>query len=241
MNDTQWYKRWFNQNYLHLYAHRNLQDAETHYRLILDTINPGQTDFILDLGCGTGRYVHLFHRDGYRIAGMDLSRVLIESGRKKYRGLDWILGDMRHVPGRFDIILSLFTSFGYFESPDEDEGVVRSVVSSLSPGGIFWLDFLNRDQVINNLVPRSQSRLPDGTVFVERRKICDNRIIKEIHIRSEKGEETYMESVFLYSRKDLEGMFRRCGLNVERCFGNYSGDRYDSGSDRLILMGKKNG
>ncbi len=40
-------------------------------------------------------------------------------------------------PDKFDAIINLFTSFGYFEDPEEDKQVLKSMLVSLKPGGKF--------------------------------------------------------------------------------------------------------
>ena len=70
-----WFEHWFDENYLRLYRHRNMQDAERQVKLILETLGPTPSDHILDLGCGEGRHVKLFHNYGLNIIGLDLSAV----------------------------------------------------------------------------------------------------------------------------------------------------------------------
>ena len=37
-------------------------------------------------------------------------------------------------PGRFDVVVNLFGSFGYFEDPEDDRRVVANAYASLRPG-----------------------------------------------------------------------------------------------------------
>ena len=52
--------------------------------------------------------------------------------------------DMRRIPYRdfFGAILSIFTSFGYFEADEDNEAVLRSAHAALRPGGTFLMDYL---------------------------------------------------------------------------------------------------
>ena len=152
-----WFKKWFDENYLLLYSHRDCEDAEKQVQLIIHTFNPKKNAKLLDLGCGDGRYLYLFNKRGFQTFGLDLSERLLRKGMEKYKNPNVILGDMRAIPGHFDIILSLFTSFGYFEIERENEKVLDSVSESLNKGGWFWLDFLNPTVVKKNLVKESMS------------------------------------------------------------------------------------
>ena len=236
-----WYRRWFDHNYLLLYCHRDHRDAEAQVQLILDTLTLPPAATILDLGCGEGRHAALFRDRGYRVFGLDLSAALVRQGRQKYRDLNFIIGDMRAIPGRFDLIVSLFTSFGYFDGDGENRKVLDSVFSSLHAGGIFWLDFLNPHHVRENLVPETVSCPSAGIRVRERRRIADGRIVKDIYFENDGAETLYVESVALYTRKDLESMLLKSGFRLLGSFGNYRGEPWAADSERTILFTRREG
>jgi SAM-dependent methyltransferase len=207
--------------------------------LILQVINPRPGDRILDLACGDGRYTYLLNTRGYRVVGLDLSKELITEGHDKYGSLNLVVGDMRVIPGRYDIILSLFTSFGYFDDDGENQRVFQSVGSSLSDGGFFWLDFLNPGFIVENLIPETVTEISSKCQVIERRKIEKNRIVKDIYFSEGDDTKHYQESVRLYSREELESMFVKAGIQPVGCFGDYRGSQWEYNSDRTILYGKK--
>jgi SAM-dependent methyltransferase len=237
--ETPWFQQWFDENYLILYRHRNRSEAKKQVQLIIDTVNPSKDAAILDLACGEGRYTMLLDEKGYRVTGLDLSETLVTRGREKYPQLDLRVGDMRHIPGKFDLILSLFTSFGYFETDEENEEVVRSVYEALNPGGVYWLDFLNAQELESNLVPESVSQLSPEIRVIENRKIENGRIIKDIHFKNNGEEKCYTESVRLFTCNQLEKIFKKYGFQLEHCFGDYQGSQWTLESPRTILVGIK--
>lgn len=234
-----WYEQWFDENYLLLYRHRDCRDAEAQVKLILETLDIPICSSILDLGCGEGRYTHLFQHKGYRIYGMDLSECLVREGRARYGDLPLIVGDMRAIPGRFDVIVSLFTSFGYFPSHEENARVLSAVHEALQPNGWFWIDFLNPPAIEKNLVPESVSRFPGDIEVVERRKIENRRVIKDIFFKREGEVSRYKESVELFTREELETMLANAGLTPEGSFGDYHGTRWCPDAPRTILYARK--
>lgn len=238
-NETPWYEQWFDENYLLLYHHRNRTDAKKQVSLIIDTLKPTKETAILDLCCGEGRYAALLKEKGYKVTGVDLSNTLISIGKERYPDLDLRVGDMRHIQGKFDLILSLFSSFGYFESDEENEKVLLSIYKALNPGGVFWLDFLTAQEVEKNLNPRGISRYSTHIEVEEIRKIENGRIIKDIHFKKNGEEKHYRESVRLFTRENLEEMFKRVGFEVKYCFGDYSGAEWTPDSPRTILIGTK--
>jgi len=232
---------WFDENYRMLYRHRNSDDAREQVRLILDTLKPGKETTILDLGCGEGRYTAILKKKGRRVFGLDLSETLVKIGKTKEPHLDLLVGDMRAIPGCFDVILSLFTSFGYFDTDRENEAALSSVYQALNPAGYYWLDFLNAEYVKKNLVPESHARLLSGIEVVEKRKIIKGRIIKEIHFKNngDGTDKNYKESVCLYSRQRLEEMLKKAGFWLRHCFGDYRGGPWNPDTERTILVGQK--
>lgn len=248
--ETPWFEQWFDENYLLLYTHRDHSDAAAQVRLIIDTVHITKDTSILDLACGEGRYTYLFHEKGYHITGIDLSETLVNSGIQKHPHLDLRVGDKRDIQGRYDLILSLFTSFGYFETDDENEQVLRSVYHALKPGGTYWLDFLNVEQVAAQLIPETVTQLTEDIRVVEHRRIENGRIIKDIQFLQGTAPpaakeavppppRTYHESVRLFTCEELTAMFERSGFEVTHCFGDYRGNKRTHDSPRTIVVGRK--
>lgn len=237
--EAPWYKQWFDENYLLLYRHRDLDDAREQFRLILDVLKPDKKNTVLDLACGEGRYASFFDKSGYRVLGLDLSETLIRRGKEKYPDLGLVVGDMRSIPGKFDLILSLFTSFGYFEEDRENRLVLDAVYAALNENGIFWLDFLNSTYVRHHLVPDNFSQISTDIHVREKRKIAGSRIIKDIYFKGNGTTTHYRESVRLYTRWELEEMLQEAGFSLEGCFGDYRGEAWSEDCRRTILYGRK--
>src|SRR5687768_2926678 len=86
---------------------------------------------ILDVPCGQGRHAHLLAEAGFNVDGVDYSPTLLRIARKRGTGarLRYRRGDMRRLPGpwkgRFDAVLNLFTSFGFFADPGDDQSLIH--------------------------------------------------------------------------------------------------------------------
>ena len=111
--------------YPFLFTDRKLEAAEAEVESVLELAGIHQGD-VLDLACGPGRHSVALAKKELRVTGVDLSSVLLRRARE--RGLadnvdvEWVQEDMRRFvrPESFDLAISLFTSFGYFESRDDD-------------------------------------------------------------------------------------------------------------------------
>ncbi|MCK4835331.1 MAG: class I SAM-dependent methyltransferase, partial [Candidatus Aminicenantes bacterium] len=207
--------------------------------LTIQVIDPKKDQLIMDLACGDGRYTYLLNCRGYKTIGLDLSKELINEGKNKYGPLNLVVGDMRAIPGKYNIIFSLFTSFGYFNDDKENYKVFQSVSSSLVSNGLFWLDFLNPGFIMENLIPETITEISSKCQIVEKRKIVKNRIVKDIFFFEGNDKKHYQESVRLYSRTELESMFENVGIQTRGCFGDYRGNQWEYNSERTIIYGKK--
>lgn len=237
-SNVEWFQKWFDENYLLLYCHRDTSDAEEQVKLVLKTLEPEKGWKILDLGCGNGRHSRIFHRKGFSISGMDLSKELLEDGLAQVPDLDLFQGDMRDIPGEYNLILSLFTSFGYFTNDEDNEEVIASIATSLTPGGWFWMDFLNPGYVEAHLIPRSERELSGGVLVTELRVIEDGFVKKEIHFTTENGRRDYCEQVKLYTAEQLDWFFRDNGIKPVGRFGSYTGEPWSDSSPRTIIYGQ---
>jgi len=248
-NGKEWYRHWFSLDYLSLYSHRDEEDAALVVDLIERCISVDKDSRILDLCCGDGRHSVEFAKRGYNnITSLDLSAVLLNVGKRRISrqrfndaSVDFIKADMRTLPfsSCFDLVVNLFTSFGYFED-GENKDVIISIKGILKKGGYLFLDYLNKAYVYNNLKPETISRV-NCKVVTERRSLVDlgRRIEKKIIIESNGNTEDYLESVRIYSPEELVEMFTQIGFEITNIFGDYTGSSLKENSPRTILVAKK--
>ena len=72
---------------------------------------------VLDVCSGPGRIAGMLARAGYEVTAVDRDHESIEGGRRAYPAVAFIERDMREVgglAGRFDAVICLWQSFGYF-------------------------------------------------------------------------------------------------------------------------------
>ncbi len=235
-----WYKDWFGEEYLELYAHRDAGEADRHVEFVTRHLGDGRPRAVLDLACGAGRHTAALRRHGFRTLGVDLSLTLLAHPPR----VPCVTGDMRCLPfaaATFDWILNFFTSFGYFESERENFRVLEEIVRLLTPEGRYLIDFLNSDYVVSRLEPREAREVEGRQVEIERWFDEESRRInKRIRLCATEGPpRTYLESVRAYSREEVTIGLRWAGLEVDATFGNFRGDPFHSDSERLIIVGHK--
>lgn len=236
-----WYKEWFGQDYLELYAHHDDEEAERHVAFVVDHLRWPTPGRVLDLACGAGRHHAALERRGLPVVGVDLSLTLLAAAPRPAR---LVAGDMRclpFAPDSFDWLLNFFTSFGYFESERENFRVLEEIARLLAPNGRFLIDFLNRDRVLAELKTRETVWVGGREVAIERSyNEATRRIDKRMRLVDAKGRNTtFVESVRAYDRDEVTIGARWAGLEVDQCYGNFDGDLYHRDSPRLIVVGHK--
>ena len=173
--DTPWYVQAFDATYLRVYAHRTNEEAEARADGIVKLLGVRAGHRVLDVACGEGRYSRALARRGMRVAGLDLSRDLLQEAKERSPMLpgtpDYFRGDIRRLPYRnqFEAAMSMFTSFGYFDSREDDLAVFQGVSRALLPGGRFLIDFLNPMKVREGLVEREAQDIGNFTLHITRR------------------------------------------------------------------------
>jgi 2-polyprenyl-3-methyl-5-hydroxy-6-metoxy-1,4-benzoquinol methylase len=244
---SDWFKAWFNHPaYLKLYAHRSLEEAEQTIATLLKFISVQKPNpKALDIACGSGRHAVALAENGFQVTANDLSSTLLAEAKKlaesKNLTLTFTQIDMREIAfeEEFDVIVQLFTSFGYFENDDEDKIVLQNVARALKPGGWYVLDFLNEHLVRNTLQPESRRTLDTLDVF-EQRMIFGERVVKSITLRENGETHRFIESVRLYSKEELTAMLTAVGLRLHHYLGDYHGAEFhQETSPRLILIAQK--
>ena len=237
---TEWFERWFGKEYIALYPHRNVAEAEHIVALIEGLLGGKKVERVLDLACGAGRHSGILANHWWTV-GLDLSEVLLELAHRDAIPAEFVRGDMRVLPfadSAFDLVVNLFTSFGYFADDESHHRVVREVARVMRGGGTFVLDFLNTTQLRRTLVPYDEREIA-GSIVEQRREISgDGRyVIKHICIRGS-GQE-FTERVRLFDKDDLSAMMVDAGFHIEAVYGNYDASPVTGDSPRVILFGRR--
>lgn len=201
---------------------------------------------VLDLGCGPGRHSIPLARLGAQVTGVDRSPFLLEKARSRAESkrldIEWVQEDMRSFvrPDAFDLVINLFTSFGYFED-EENRTVLRNVFRSLAPGGFFIIDVMGKEIVARGFAASAVDKHPDGSIWVQSREIIDDwyRIRTRLFlIRDQKVTEASFDTA-LYSGRELADLLKRAGFAQVKLFGSLQGIPYDLKAQRLVAVATK--
>lgn len=201
---------------------------------------------ILDLCCGMGRHSIEFARQGFQVTGVDLTlsylKIAKEYAKEKEVNIEFIQEDMRTFcrANTFDVIVNLFSSFGYFEDKNDDCQVIKNVYTSLKPNGLFLIDIFSKEILARIFKERNWYEV-DGNITLEERKITKNwSWIEERRIFIKNGEKReFTMSLRIYSAIELMTLLEDCGFNRIDVFGDLKGAPYDHTAKRLIMVAYK--
>lgn len=244
MTESPWFRRWFGEDYLRLYPHRDQQEAEDAVDLLLARVPLQGDSSVLDLACGPGRHLQALASRGIQAFGLDLSFPLLRKATEAAPGCPLVRGDMRNLPFRddaFHLVTSFFTSFGYFETEGEDRDVLAEIRRILRPGGHLLLDYLNAEWVRRTLTPRDSREVGGREVVQARRLVEGGRAVeKEIVIQDAAGPGTrrFRERVRLYGAQELEALMADQGLEPLERLGDYQGGPTAPDAPRVILLAR---
>ena len=193
---------------------------------------------ILDLACGEGRHSINLNKMGYDVTGVDLSVKNIKNASKyESENLKFKIHDMRKPFGqKFDLVVNLFTSFGYFDDFKDNLKTLDSIKSSLKKNGLAVIDFLNIKYLKNNLIHKNTEEI-DGIKFHLNRSIKNGFLTKKISFKHELNEYNFEEKVRSLDLIDFKSMFKQSNIEILHIFGDYKLTSFDeNNSKRLIFI-----
>lgn len=243
LKTKEWFGTWFDSPYYHiLYKNRDDDEAKAFIDQLVNYFNFSKDELIQDLACGKGRHAIYLNKKGFHVVGLDLSQQNIAyASQFANERLQFYVHDMR-LPWegvKFDYILNLFTSFGYFETKGENQQSVHAIAAGLKPGGKLLIDFLNPYTVINNLVPDEIKRV-NGIDFHINKSLKGEFIVKDIKFEHRGKQYAFSEKVKAVRRKNFMKYFKNAKLELVDLFGDYELNPYIAEkSDRMIFVLRK--
>ena len=200
---------------------------------------------ILDLCCGPGRFAIPLARMGYSVTGVDATGFLLDIARNRASlenvEVEWVEEDMRSFrrSGSYDLVLNMFTSFGYFQDHADNMKVLENVKESLRHGGKFVMEIMGKETLASIFHSVTDEETDDGLLLIQRHRIEDgwNRIENDwLLIDKESVLGRWKFSHWVYSANELKNMLRDSGFSNVDVYGNLEGAPYNSESGRLIAV-----
>jgi D-alanine-D-alanine ligase len=222
-----WWRTLFDSIYLKtdgdVVENLNATKQEVDGILSVTELNPN--DILLDLCCGQGRHcLELARRGFHHLTGVDRSRYLVRLARRRAKQeslkIAFHEGDARRFRSkelRYQCVMVLGNSFGYFDKEDDDKSVLQTARAALHGGGILVLDLADGDWQRQNFMPRSWEWIDENHFVCRERAISADQsrlISREVVVHAERGvivDQFYAER--LYSQDAILALLEECGFD----------------------------
>lgn len=233
----------------------NEENSQTTNRTVEGILRRHEIKSVLDLTCGTGSQVFWLSKLGYEVVGADINKNMLDVARKKAaeQGLElpFYQGDMRTSSfGEFDAVITIFHAIGHLSVPDF-EIALGNIHENLKMGGVYIFDIFNLNYLLdgNNI-----SKLTIDQTQINGRTKCRDIQYSTI---SEKGVLASFTTSFIqegssaprrlmcsqtmqvYTAKQLEEMLERNGFESLGPCAIDGGTFSDTGSERVVMVGRK--
>ncbi|MGO8836571.1 MAG: class I SAM-dependent methyltransferase [Limisphaerales bacterium] len=245
-------KEWFDDDTfwreLHpfMFPEKRFADAAAQTGQVLKLTKP-KGKAVLDLCCGPGRWAIPLAQKGFSVTGVDRTKILLAAAKTRAKAakikIEWVRADMRDFlrPDSFDLVLSMLTSFGYFDRPDEDRLVLRNMFANLKAGGVCLIELAGKEQIARVYQPTSSDTLPNGDILVQRHRIADawTRIHNEWILVRKGRTKSFKFHHTIYSAQELSDRLAEAGFKHIKVYGSLDGDEYGPNAQRLIVVARK--
>ena len=210
----------------------------------------GRPRLILDLPCGYGRHSIALAKHGHLVVGSDinsihLSRARAEAGKQGV-AVDFRQENMLEIDyeKKFDIVINMFYSFGFFETDEENMEVLRRIYAALRSCGRFLMHTdVNIPRIMAGKYKQDEIRtLSSGN----RLRVIDhfNPETKRIEgawiISNLAGKEIRKDySVRVYEKNEFITMCLQAGFSKCIAYGNWKEKAYSEDSEEIMFVATK--
>jgi SAM-dependent methyltransferase len=256
----EWYRLYFDEHYEPIQRiYRPEAERELAFLQAAADLRPDSQ--VLDLGCGRGR-ITIPLRQKCSITALDMSEEIIKEMKTLYPNtpgrLEWINQDAKVVPstaslqrlqGKFDVVVCLFNSFGYFDDANDNRAVIDAVHWLLKPSGHFVLEIDNPHYLRKKAHLERQATSPDyGGELARSDLVSDSRRITQFIVRH-RGMAWAMPtvSIELYSPDEMMSLLTQKGFEItlDDLYFDFSTDASFPGlsdptqPERIIFVARK--
>jgi SAM-dependent methyltransferase len=202
---------------------------------------------VLDLCCGPGRHSVALAKRKFQVTGVDRTRFLLNKARQRAKSarvrVEFVRADMREFvrPASFNLVINLFTAFGYFDRKDDDRLVLRNICASLKPKGVCVIDVMGKERLAKGFATATEDRHADGSMLIQVHEIFDDwtRIRNEWILLKGNRARRFKFHHTIYSGQELKELLRAAGFADVKLYGDFDGQPYGLDAPRLIAVARK--
>ena len=201
-------------------SQENHKLARKEVSFLISALGLKKKQSVLDIPCGTGRYALVFAQKGFSVEGIDINDACLKIAKKNCQGMKNVQikkGDMRKLlwaKGKFDIILNMFTSFGYFQTDRGNTQILKGFFQALKPGGKLIVQTINKNWILSRFSPFSWEETPHLHIITKRKFSKTNYLeaTQAFLYKKSKKWETSCHRIRLYSIPEMKTLMKKVGF-----------------------------
>lgn len=234
-------------------AAQTVEETQLDLDLLIEMLEFGPGDAVLDIFCGYGRHALPLAQMGALVTGVDISIEYIESlqaeAHRKRVSIEAICDDFLTTPalanreGSFDAAYCLGNSFAFFP-PEVMLQFMQRIATLLRPDGRL---LIHSGMVAEVVLPDFQERnwmevANDITVLVENKyDPLTSRIDQHLTYFRRTSDQTVqseqrLAQYYIYTLSELTRMFKLAGLTVETLFGTVDQEPFFVGDEGVWMV-----
>lgn len=226
----------------HMFPEDRVSRAEEQVESLVSLLEIEEGSF-LDIPCGIGRHSIELADRGFEVRGVDISRSYVKEARERSSEAEFDQGDMKDYDAgrRFDVVLNLWNSFGYYEDEKDNLEVLKNFHSHLRDGGELVLEISTKETISSDFFGSRYWEEQDGRYLLHRRKASDNWRWNKMKwiVVGENNLEEYTVKHRLYSAEKIDEMLDQAGFGPREFYGGLDGSEFDGDADRLVVVAEK--
>ncbi len=248
MDKKHWWKIAFSEIYFNAFDEiYSIKRGEKETLFLINALKMKKGSRILDLACGQGRHAISFAQHGMNVAGVDASASLLKVAKQRARkagvNIPFIKGDMRtyHNTVKYDFILVLGNSFGYFSDMDNEQ-VLSNISTSLKKGGLLVLDLPNSPGMLRHeIVGAWTQRIPGGKLTTHMISFNPKtfQIAMQWRILQNKKKTSFNGMLRLYTPPEINHLLIERNLSVKKIYGSFADEPYNIKTSRCLVIAQK--
>lgn len=211
-------------------------DYSAWYKYILSIMEryAGETNFILELGCGTGRFGVKFSADGYTIFGMDRSFDMLKAARMRaVKNFRIFCGDIRHfhLRAKPDFIFCVHDTMNYLLTKKDFRSALRCVKNVMKENSVFLFDITTPYNIETYFENNTTVYSINGRSVEWSNSFNRKKALVHSAFRFHNGDGTYREENHiqrLYTVPEIKAMLKKEGFVLADVFGDYGFEAPDS-------------
>jgi SAM-dependent methyltransferase len=211
---------------------------------VMDVMGMPMGARILDCPSGQARHARLLADAGFDVTALDYSANLLAEARRAGvpRGLRLVRGDVRRLPARwrsrYDAVVSLGASFGFFATPAEDEAAIANYSDVLRPGGVLVLHVPNRDGIVARFIEKDWWEAEGSTLVLHEREFDPLSGVLTVRTTLRRGARNRSRAyrLRLYSATSLAAMCARHKLLVIAAYDGWRDRPLRRTSGEMLLQ-----